>query len=85
MRNSFCIRTHPLWVFSRLVMDFVYSTYYQGMKQCIQIQRRASVWTCTKCGCMMRLSAVVISPPATTKILRGLGVNLYRLDFTGPP
>ena len=42
-------------------------------------------WTCTKCGCMMRLRAIAIYPPATTKILRGLGVNLHGLGFTGTP
>jgi hypothetical protein len=42
-------------------------------------------WTCSHCGCMMRLRAVAIYPPATTKILQGLGVNLRGLGFTGPP
>ena len=40
---------------------------------------------CTHCKRMMRLRAVAIYPPATTKILRGLGVNLHGLGFTGPP
>ena len=34
---------------------------------------------------LMRLRAVAIYPPATTKILRGLGVNLHGLGCTGPP
>jgi len=42
-------------------------------------------WTCTHCKRMMRLRAVAIYPPATTKILRGLGVSLHGLGFTGPP
>ena len=40
---------------------------------------------CQHCGCLMRLRAVAIYPPATTKILRGLGVNLHGLGCTGPP
>ena len=42
-------------------------------------------WVCTHCKRMMRLRAVAIYPPATTKILEGLGVNLHGLGFTGPP
>ena len=42
-------------------------------------------FVCQHCGCLMRLRAVAIYPPATTKILRGLGVNLHGLGFTGPP
>ena len=42
-------------------------------------------WVCTQCGCMMRLRAVAIYPPATTKILSGWSVNLLGLGFTGPP
>ena len=42
-------------------------------------------FVCTHCKRMMRLRAVAIYPPATTKILRGLGVNLHGLGFTGPP
>ena len=42
-------------------------------------------WLCTDCGGMMRLRAVAIYPPVTTKILRGLGVKLRGLGFTGPP
>ena len=40
---------------------------------------------CTHCKRMMRLRAVAIYPPAMTKILRGLGVHLRGLGFTGPP
>ena len=42
-------------------------------------------FVCQHCGCLMRLRAVAIYPPATTKILRGLGVNLHGISFTGPP
>ena len=42
-------------------------------------------FVCTHCKRMMRLRAVAIYPPATTKILRGLGVSLRGLGFTGPP
>ena len=42
-------------------------------------------FVCQHCGCLMRLRAVAIYPPATTKILRGLSVNLHGLGFTGPP
>ena len=42
-------------------------------------------FVCQHCGCLMRLRAIAIYPPATTKILRGLGVNLHGLGFTGPP
>ena len=42
-------------------------------------------FVCQHCGCLMRLRAVAIYPPATTKILRGLGVNLHGLGCTGPP
>ena len=41
-------------------------------------------FVCQHCGCLMRLRSVAIYPPATTKILRGLGVNLHGLGFTGP-
>lgn len=41
-------------------------------------------WTCGHCGCVMRLRAVAIHPPATSKILCGLGVNLYEIGFTRP-
>ena len=33
----------------------------------------------------MRLRAVAIYPPATTKILSGLRVDFLGLGFTGPP
>jgi hypothetical protein len=39
----------------------------------------------THCKRMMRLRVVAIYPPATTKILRGLGVQLRGLGCTGPP
>ena len=39
-------------------------------------------WVCDHCGCMMRLRAVAIYPPATTKILSGLRVDLLGLGFT---
>ena len=42
-------------------------------------------WVCHHCGGVMRLRAVAIYPPATTKILRGLGVRLMGIGFTGPP
>ena len=42
-------------------------------------------WTCDHCGRMMRLRAVAIYPPATTKILSGLRVDLLGLGFTGSP
>ena len=42
-------------------------------------------WTCTHCKRMMRLRAVAIYSPTTTKILRGLGVNLHGLGCTEPP
>ena len=42
-------------------------------------------WVCTQYGCMMRLRAVAIYPPATTKILHGLGVNIHGLGCTGQP
>ena len=42
-------------------------------------------WTCDHCGRMMRLRTVAIYPPATTKILQGLRVDLLGLGFTGPP
>ena len=41
-------------------------------------------FVCQHCGCLMRLRAVAIYSPATTKIVRGLGVNLHGLGFTGP-
>ena len=41
-------------------------------------------WVCEHCGRMMRLRAVAIYPPATTKMLSGLRVNLLGLGFTGP-
>ena len=41
-------------------------------------------WVCEHCGRMMRLRAVAIYPPATTKILQGLRVELLGLGFTGP-
>jgi hypothetical protein len=30
---------------------------------------------------MQRLSVVMLPPPSTIKILKGLGMNLIRLDF----
>ena len=42
-------------------------------------------WTCGHCGCMMRLRAVAIYPPATTKILSGWRLDLMDIGFTGPP
>ena len=41
-------------------------------------------FVCQHCGRMMRLRAVAIYPPATTKMLSGLRVNLLGLGFTGP-
>ena len=49
----------------------------------VSVERRRV--RCQNCGYMMRLRAVAIYPPATTKIVRGLGVNLHGLGFTGPP
>ena len=42
-------------------------------------------WTCDYCGRMMRLRAAAIYPPATTKILLGLRIDLIGIGFMGPP